>query len=332
MNDDFDEFQKLRQTSDKLVQVSKNLPGMSDSLLSELLVNRSEHELSEKDLESDLERIKSHSIAEYSALFVVMDHLLDQILQYKTNYSNEFSGWFEKISQSIHEIRAEVQKEISSTIRIIEASHLHATSRVNFNYHGLFETRMASLERLKNLANSVESTSMMLKEFIHSERISLSRSTSSRIDQYLLTAVSAYRWNNMEEAIKALERAYRLAPGNPVLICDLGMLYLECGRINDAEECLRKAMSIDEMSIQAHFLSAKIAIAQDRFSDAISILLDSETLTDNMFVKRKLLLETAFLYYQVGDIQSAEKTWQAVLLIIPFDDEARRWLKLINPG
>ena len=57
----------------------------------------------------------------------------------------------------------------------------------------------------------------------------------------------------LEEGTSYLERAAELAPGDPRIMKELGICYLQAGRLDDAERELKAVVSRDKLFPEAHF-------------------------------------------------------------------------------
>jgi predicted Zn-dependent protease len=328
MND----FQNLRQISKNLGQVTSQLPKMVEVLKKQIKLSADEVEKTYTGLGVEIDQI-GLKIQKRSIDRRFMDSVvsLDQIQKEKITLSQTFAHRLKEISKLVNDAYKETQKQVFTVTRLIEEGQFDTAPNVDINLADIKEHRQASLNLIKNLANSTESTVLMMKEIALAEGLTFSKSTAVKTDQIVRSAIFAYSIDDIDTSIQYLERAIRLSPEQPALYCNLGMLYLETDRMDDAMSCLEKANKINPNLTSNYFLSAKIATKKGQTAKALSNIKNALEQTDNILIKKKLLLEIAFLHYQRGEIQDAELHWQKVLEINPLEDEPRRWLSIINP-
>jgi len=74
-----------------------------------------------------------------------------------------------------------------------------------------------------------------------------------------------------DESLPALERAALLAPKNPDVLCNLGLAYMHASQWQRAEDCLRRAVQLDRVTVRAFNFLASLLGMRGRLAEAETI-------------------------------------------------------------
>ena len=106
---------------------------------------------------------------------------------------------------------------------------------------------------------------------------------------------------SLDPAIKALQKAIKLEPSNPVLLTELAKLYLINNQTNESINLLQSAIDQKSDYLAAYIGLAKVYETLDQPDKALVILEQVIQLTQNP----ELIYESGRLYYNQGDIDTA---------------------------
>ncbi|MDD5071619.1 MAG: tetratricopeptide repeat protein, partial [Patescibacteria group bacterium] len=114
-------------------------------------------------------------------------------------------------------------------------------------------------------------------------------------------------------AAKAFSQASALEPSNPVIMTELGKVYLDADKLDEAEEALRKALELKNNYHEADFALARLYGQQGKAGEALEIL-DKLSL---IYKDERIYYEQGRLYYNQGEIDKALDRFLAVIEINP---------------
>lgn len=100
---------------------------------------------------------------------------------------------------------------------------------------------------------------------------------------YLLAEV-LQREGKSELAIAAYERACQLEPTNVACLTNVGKLYFETNRIDEAQTMLSRALALDPHSAAVHDGLGRVALAQARYPEAVQHFKTALTLAPRRIV------------------------------------------------
>jgi protein O-GlcNAc transferase len=123
----------------------------------------------------------------------------------------------------------------------------------------------------------------------------------------LLALQSAHR----DEAQALLQRAIALEPSNAAHWVNQGLLFKEARNWEQAEQALRKALSLEDTSMPAHNALGLVLGAQHRFAEAFAHLDQAVARFPNE--QGTLLCNLGALYWQYGLLEKARETLEQAL-------------------
>ena len=141
--------------------------------------------------------------------------------------------------------------------------------------------------------------------------------TSSARDCYLnasLLAPKDFRWlyllgrldqqdGRFEEAIRRYQLARTLRPAYAALLVNMGNIFLELNRLEDAGESFRAALAIDENSPATHYGLGQVAMSKRNYAEAVKHF--EKTLTQSPGANR-VHYSLAMAYRGLGDAEKVK--------------------------
>src|SRR5271157_660520 len=127
------------------------------------------------------------------------------------------------------------------------------------------------------------------------------------------------------EAVAYLQRAILLTPGDANAHLNLGAVYAETGSLDRAEEQFRNAVSIAPLNFAAHNVLGKLYFDSGRLNEAEEEFRESVKCGPNLAALDYL----GYVYQRRGDSASAEKAFEAALVMNSADSHAHFHLGLI---
>lgn len=118
---------------------------------------------------------------------------------------------------------------------------------------------------------------------------------------------------SLEPAIRSFERAHELEPTNPVLLTELGKLYLDREQTGEAVSAFERAIALKPDYLDAH---RGLASAYDKLGqpDKALVVLEEVIRTRK---NPELLYEAGRLYYNQGRLEEAIARFEAALALRP---------------
>lgn len=134
----------------------------------------------------------------------------------------------------------------------------------------------------------------------------------------VLRDLKAYFENGEAQAIESFKRATELEPTNPVLLTELGILYLGTQQTEKALDSFLMARELKPSYFAAEFNLAKTYAARGEYQDAIMILekLATERKTTELFY------ELGRAYFNAGNLEEAVKSFNQVIVQDPLHANA----------
>ncbi|MEZ6123301.1 MAG: tetratricopeptide repeat protein [Planctomycetaceae bacterium] len=140
---------------------------------------------------------------------------------------------------------------------------------------------------------------------------------------YRLSAVEAEN-ENFDGALKAIDMAMKIAPSNPQLTYQQGLIQFQADKLEDAEKTLKSAVSLSAgdaaLETQSLMLLGALYDQMSRWDDAIreyNKLLEKEDLEERSVRRARMRLSNA--YVQKGDMAGGEKILEEVYKSDPTD-------------
>ncbi|MDD5032189.1 MAG: tetratricopeptide repeat protein [Patescibacteria group bacterium] len=114
-------------------------------------------------------------------------------------------------------------------------------------------------------------------------------------------------------AAKAFSQASGLEPSNPVIMTELGKIYLDAGQLEEAEKSLNKALELKNDYHEANFALARLYGQQGKTETALEIL----DQLSKIYRDERIYYEQGRLYYNQGEIEKALDKFFKVIEINP---------------
>ncbi len=115
--------------------------------------------------------------------------------------------------------------------------------------------------------------------------------------------------NGQHLAINSLKRAIELEPSNPVLLSELGKIYLASNNLSEAKKYLQQAIDKKTNYYDAYLNLAKAYIAENNYSQALKILFYLKDISPSSDV----YYELGRVYYNKQEFTKAESSFQKSL-------------------
>ena len=135
-----------------------------------------------------------------------------------------------------------------------------------------------------------------------------------------LLGVSAARDGDTATALEMLERALTLGQRDPVFLANLGSVYRQAGRLDDADRCYREALASSPGSIAARFNFANLL--QERGATA-NALAEYVKVLQQSPAHAGALNNTALLLRLEGQLEAAAAVWRKLVHFEASDPAAR---------
>ena len=76
-------------------------------------------------------------------------------------------------------------------------------------------------------------------------------------EYYFTLGLKAFQRREFQKAIKYLKRAMNLEPGEPMIVCQLAIIYTEIGEFHQSNELLHSILEeLDEEMVECHYFLA----------------------------------------------------------------------------
>jgi len=131
--------------------------------------------------------------------------------------------------------------------------------------------------------------------------------------------------NRLDEAVKLFELSIRLAPGQAEAHLNLGAAYGEMGRLDEAEQQFRAAVALAPLNFNAHNVLGKLYFDAGRLREAEEQFHQSLDCEPNLAAFDYL----GYIYEHAGDQTRAEQAFRAALAFNGTDSHAHFHLGLI---
>jgi len=125
--------------------------------------------------------------------------------------------------------------------------------------------------------------------------------------------IGVYSPEGYSEAIKAFKEASVLEPTNPVIVSELGNIYLAQGDYDSAIRSFERAAELKSDFFPAEFGLAKAYEGRGEYDRALSALGKLETAADNLDV----YFAEGRIYYNRGNLDEAIKKFRQVIALEP---------------
>lgn len=199
----------------------------------------------------------------------------------------------------------------------------------------------AAEEKQRNASNFIANAVAASKEAtaINPESVANWETRAATYQQILGASEGAFEWS-----VRSYEKALELEPNNPYLLVELGRAYLSKalmteeaeqrdGYLIKAEEKVRAAFELKPDYAQASYQMAAIYEARGRTQDAINTLENLKALAPyivgyNPMQDVGLAFQLGVLYYNTGELDTAQKEFERALTLNPNHSNARYLLGL----
>ncbi len=118
-------------------------------------------------------------------------------------------------------------------------------------------------------------------------------SPAQTVPEYSQQAQQLRRYHRVEEAIELLQDGLRRHPHAHRLLLPLGLLLIETGRADEAEDLIRQALSLRPLDAEAHRILAEACLRQGRLRPAVELFQKSIRLKEG---DERVHYRLAFLY------------------------------------
>ena len=197
-------------------------------------------------------------------------------------------------------------------------------------------------EKQSNTSNFIANAVATSREAtaINPENVANWEIRASTYQQILGASEGAFEWS-----VSSYEKALALEPNNPYLLVELSRVYLtralmteegdqRNNYLSQAEEKVRTAFELKPDYAQASYQMAAIYEAQGKTQDAIDMLENLKSLAGfivgyNPMQDVGLALQLGVLYYNTGDLDTAEKEFERALVLNPDYSNAKYLLGLV---
>jgi Flp pilus assembly protein TadD len=116
--------------------------------------------------------------------------------------------------------------------------------------------------------------------------------------------------NRFEEAEKIVRNSFRLAPDEPEVLKQLGLIYHESGRLAEAESVLRKSVALNSTDPEAFYILASVELARLNPVGAAEMAQRALNLQPDA-VEPQILLGRAMV--ELGEYENAETAYRRAL-------------------
>jgi len=197
-------------------------------------------------------------------------------------------------------------------------------------------------EKQRNTSNFIANAVATSREAttVNPENVANWEVRASTYQQILGASEGAFEWS-----VSSYEQALMLEPNNPYLLVELSKVYLtralmteeddqKNNYLSQAEEGVRTAFELKPDYAQASYQMATIYEAQGKTQDAIDTLEGLKSLTGfivgyNPMQDIGLAFQLGVLYYNTGDLNTAEKEFERALVLNPDYSNAKYLLGLV---
>lgn len=134
--------------------------------------------------------------------------------------------------------------------------------------------------------------------------------------------------NELESALKVLERAQELSPRNINRLCDIATIHTEVGDVDRAQETVEKASAMDRNALVVRETEVKISMAVGDKSGSKKKMKDLENVKSIV----SQMNNRAVAYVRTNAIDKALKLYRQTLDALPSDEREMRSKVLYNMG
>ncbi len=238
-----------------------------------------------------------------AACYQAMGRIADQrrVAESTLAKRQEESAAARKSLNALHESLKQRQKERNDT----GAAAVNSTEMATEEGIDVFDASLLSLEELQQY-QQLKSVSTYSPHFAH----------------YLLATV-CYAEEDYDEALVQLKKAESIQPDALGMLNMLGMVYLQLGRLKDADRNFGRVLDSDPNNAKAHFGKARLALKQGKFPEAIERCLTAVGLQYHFPAAHFALGEAL---HKSGDFAAAIDAFSVTLTQNPRSVQAHRGL------
>jgi len=180
-----------------------------------------------------------------------------------------------------------------------------------------------------------ENANEQIIKFLEVEPLKSERRKSALNAVGLKKGVALFSENKLDEALEVFLKVEEIAPDDPVVLSNLGSLYAQMGRLEDAREQLERAVEIDPKNIRTHEHLAQVFVNQDELGLAIRQLGVAGKYIDEAAKKEndkkiealgKELIRRGRVALNGDDIAEANHIFESLLQYSPDNAQAHYWL------
>lgn len=196
-----------------------------------------------------------------------------------------------------------------------------------------YKLRLAKIFAKKSIESSEAGQKDLSLKYEEKSLAYISEATKYHPESILVreTAASLYRdfssgldgYNQL--AIQEFSKAHELEPSNPVLLAELGQVFLDAGNLEKAQESFFAAVDLKPDHSISLFGKAKVLVRKNEFAEAEAILNELITTNNNP----EVYYELGLLYFNNEMIDEAYKYFQIATTYNPLHSNSLFGLALI---
>ncbi len=179
------------------------------------------------------------------------------------------------------------------------------------------------------LKTTMETLSVKLEEMVKREEDLIKKENTMRAREYNDRGIMMYYRGMYKSAIEEFKKAMELDSELVEVYNNIAMAYSSIGEYDKAREYLKIALEKDPDFIESHLNMAYAYYKEKDFDKALEMYKEISVRYPSF---SKVHTQIGNLLFEMKRYQEAEEEWRKALEINPYDEEARKGLKMLTEG
>jgi tetratricopeptide (TPR) repeat protein len=220
-------------------------------------------------------------------------------------------------------LHAQNKEKLSSNIRAAsdgnKYSELYRQGVVRYYYSELNE-KVKTVDLVKDSQIIIQAVELVDSQIIKNIEMFPSRVSVWESKGAFYRELLPFGPKALGPAIGAFEKAKSFDPNNPILLTEIGTLYLAAGEVDKADENVSKAITLRPDHMPAILQRALIMERRDKINDAIALLESALGLYPQTGID--VAFQLGRLYYRAKRFADAKAVFESVINIAPNNSDS----------